>query len=176
MKIWFVCWVKVHKFKFKTKQILTGDFDQIVVLCWRLPILTSLLKSLSAKIQNRSLFELNQYFGRKSRKISKFVLFLYFRIACSFASSIICNRVPGLTAAQRQLCSEAPDAFVALGDGHMLGADECQYQFKGMHALTCTQNHFHFAITHKHSNFNLKFFGWTTTTTTKQKQEETEKK
>lgn len=54
-----------------------------------------------------------------------------FRIVCSFASSIICNRVPGLTTAQRQLCSEAPDAFIALGDGHMLGAEECQHQFKG---------------------------------------------
>lgn len=59
-------------------------------------------------------------------------LFLSFRrIVCSFASSIICSRVPGLTPAQRQLCSEAPDAFIALGDGHMLGAEECQHQFKG---------------------------------------------
>lgn len=59
------------------------------------------------------------------------VFLSFFRIACSFASSIICNRVPGLTPAQRQLCSEAPDAFIALGDGHMLGAEECQHQFKG---------------------------------------------
>lgn len=49
----------------------------------------------------------------------------------SFTSSIICNRVPGLSTAQRQLCSEIPDAFVALGAGHMLGAQECQHQFKG---------------------------------------------
>lgn len=54
-----------------------------------------------------------------------------YRIVYSFTSSIICGRVPGLTTAQRQLCSEVPDAFVALGAGHMLGAQECQHQFKG---------------------------------------------
>lgn len=64
------------------------------------------------------------------------VFLLLLRIVCSFASSIICNRVPGLTPAQRQLCSEAPDAFIALGDGHMLGAEECQHQFKGKEQST----------------------------------------
>lgn len=54
-----------------------------------------------------------------------------YRSVCSFVSSIICNRVPGLTATQRQLCTEAPDAFIALGEGHVLGAKECQHQFKG---------------------------------------------
>lgn len=63
-------------------------------------------------------------------------LFSVSRIVCSFASSIICNRVPGLTPAQRQLCSEAPDAFIALGDGHILGAEECQHQFKGKEVYT----------------------------------------
>lgn len=53
-------------------------------------------------------------------------------MVCSFTSSIICNRVPGLSSIQRQLCAEVPDAFIALGAGHMLGAQECQHQFKGM--------------------------------------------
>ncbi|XP_031641034.1 protein Wnt-2 isoform X1 [Contarinia nasturtii] len=76
---------------------------------------------------------------RNNRLFLGVVLFAFrIRIVCSFASSIICSRVPGLTQAQRQLCSEAPDAFIALGDGHMLGAEECQYQFKG-HRWNCTQ-------------------------------------
>lgn len=57
---------------------------------------------------------------------------IYSRIVYSFASSIICNRVPGLSPAQRQLCIEIPDAFIALGAGNMLGAQECEHQFRGM--------------------------------------------
>lgn len=60
-----------------------------------------------------------------------FFWFSFHRIVYGFTSSIICSRVPGLTPAQRQLCAEVPDAFVALGAGHMLGAQECQHQFKG---------------------------------------------
>lgn len=81
-----------------------------------------------------------------------------FRIVCSFASSIICNRVPGLTTAQRQLCSEAPDAFIALGDGHMLGAEECQHQFKGKRKYmshTFILFHFHLFLYIRFEDFGI---------------------
>lgn len=53
------------------------------------------------------------------------------RVVCSFATSILCARIPGLSLTQRQLCAESPDAVVALGAGHILGSHECQHQFKG---------------------------------------------
>ncbi|XP_037034558.1 protein Wnt-2 isoform X2 [Bradysia coprophila] len=59
-------------------------------------------------------------------------------VVCSFASVILCSRIPGLTPSQRQLCAESPDALVALGAGHILGSQECQFQFKG-HRWNCTQ-------------------------------------
>lgn len=52
-------------------------------------------------------------------------------VVCCFASVILCSRIPGLTPSQRQLCAESPDALVALGAGHILGSQECQFQFKG---------------------------------------------
>ena len=58
------------------------------------------------------------------------------RVVCSFAASILCSRIPGLSNIQRQLCIESPDAMAALGAGHKLGAQECQHQFKGTHHLT----------------------------------------
>lgn len=68
-----------------------------------------------------------------------FFLFIScFRVVCSFASTILCARIPGLSPAQRQLCVESPDAVVALGAGHLLGSQECQHQFKG-HRWNCTQ-------------------------------------
>lgn len=60
------------------------------------------------------------------------------RLASSFTSVLLCGRVPGLTVAQKELCSETPDAFIAVGEGHQLGAQECQYQFRG-HRWNCTQ-------------------------------------
>uniref|UniRef100_T1GQD3 Protein Wnt n=1 Tax=Megaselia scalaris TaxID=36166 RepID=T1GQD3_MEGSC len=33
---------------------------------------------------------------------------------------------------------QSPDAIVALGAGHMMGAKECQHQFKG-HRWNCSQ-------------------------------------
>lgn len=58
-------------------------------------------------------------------------LFSFCSVVCSFASVILCSRIPGLTQSQRQLCAESPDALVALGAGHILGSQECQFQFKG---------------------------------------------
>ncbi|XP_017836974.1 protein Wnt-2 isoform X2 [Drosophila busckii] len=43
-----------------------------------------------------------------------------------------------MTTAQRQLCSEMPDALIALGEGHQLGAQECQHQFRG-HRWNCSE-------------------------------------
>lgn len=51
---------------------------------------------------------------------------------------MLCGRVPGLTPGQRQLCSDMPDAFIALGEGQQLGAHECQHQFRG-HRWNCTE-------------------------------------
>lgn len=76
----------------------------------------------------------------KLRSLKSIIFFSrIFRIVYSFTSSIICGRVPGLTPAQRQLCTEVPDAFVALGAGHMLGAQECQHQFKGEIHASCSR-------------------------------------
>ncbi|XP_053963343.1 protein Wnt-2 [Anastrepha ludens] len=73
---------------------------------------------------------------------NKFLIFLLWimeiRLASSFTSSILCARIPGLTPQQRQLCSESPDALIALGEGHQLGAYECQHQFRG-HRWNCSQ-------------------------------------
>lgn len=86
-------------------------------------------------IMSRVRFRHKNYFYSHNFRLKQMcfslLLFSENRIVHSFASSIICNRVPGLTPVQRQLCTEAPDAFIALGDGHMLGAQECQHQFKG---------------------------------------------
>lgn len=60
------------------------------------------------------------------------------RLVSSFTSSLLCARIPGLTLQQKQLCTESPDALIALGEGHQLGAQECQYQFRG-HRWNCTK-------------------------------------
>ncbi|EDW74715.1 uncharacterized protein Dwil_GK15749 [Drosophila willistoni] len=60
------------------------------------------------------------------------------RLVSSFTSAMLCGRIPGLTAAQRQLCSEMPDALIALGEGHQLGSQECQHQFRG-HRWNCSE-------------------------------------
>lgn len=72
--------------------------------------------------------------------INKLLLFrlIIVRLVSSFTSSLLCARIPGLTPQQRQLCTESPDALIALGEGHQLGAQECQYQFRG-HRWNCTQ-------------------------------------
>ncbi|KAL9913069.1 protein Wnt-2 [Glossina fuscipes] len=75
-------------------------------------------------------------------KRNKFLIFLLWimkiRLVFNFTSSLLCGRIPGLTPQQRQLCTESPDAFIALGEGHQLGAQECQYQFRG-HRWNCSQ-------------------------------------
>ncbi|KAH8407531.1 hypothetical protein KR222_004925, partial [Zaprionus bogoriensis] len=60
------------------------------------------------------------------------------RLVSSFTSAMLCSRVPGLTMAQRQLCSDMPDAFIALGEGQQQSAYECQHQFRG-HRWNCSE-------------------------------------
>ncbi|XP_018913776.2 protein Wnt-2 [Bemisia tabaci] len=55
----------------------------------------------------------------------------------ALGAGAICSRVPGLTDRQREMCRDAPDAMVAVGDGIRLGTQECQYQFRG-HRWNCT--------------------------------------
>lgn len=65
-------------------------------------------------------------------KISSF-LFPYFRYVCcilSLNAEVICARVSGLTAKQREMCRTDPDAMVAIGDGVRLARQECRYQFR----------------------------------------------
>ncbi|XP_053673180.1 protein Wnt-2 [Anopheles nili] len=68
-----------------------------------------------------------------------FVLLVSFKIrtAKCFVSSVLCSRIPGLTQAQRQICSESSDAVLSLASGQVLGASECQKQFHG-HRWNCT--------------------------------------
>ncbi|XP_018322767.1 protein Wnt-7b [Agrilus planipennis] len=60
--------------------------------------------------------------------------FLYtFRLVCgvlALGAEVICERVPGLTARQREMCRTAPDAMVAVGDGIRIASAECRYQFR----------------------------------------------
>ena len=48
----------------------------------------------------------------------------------ALGAHVICSRIPGLTAKQREMCRIAPDAMIAVGDGVRLGTLECQEQFK----------------------------------------------
>ncbi|KAH8389665.1 hypothetical protein KR215_007712, partial [Drosophila sulfurigaster] len=59
------------------------------------------------------------------------------RLVSSFTSAMLCGRIPGLTMAQRQLCSDMPDALIALDEGQQLGSRECQQQFRG-HRWNCS--------------------------------------
>jgi len=68
-----------------------------------------------------------------------FCLFcLLVRLVSSFTSAMLCGRIPGLTPGQRNMCREMPDALIALGEGHQLGAQECQHQFRG-HRWNCSE-------------------------------------
>ncbi|XP_039956644.1 protein Wnt-2 isoform X1 [Bactrocera tryoni] len=73
---------------------------------------------------------------------NKLLIFLLWimeiRLVSSFTSAILCSRIPGLTPQQRQLCSESPDALIALGEAHQMGSHECQHQFRG-HRWNCSQ-------------------------------------
>ncbi|XP_055856948.1 protein Wnt-2 [Episyrphus balteatus] len=73
----------------------------------------------------------------RNRPILFLLWIMKIRLVSNFTSSIICSRIPGLTPVQRQLCSESPDALIALGAGHQQGAQECQHQFRG-HRWNCT--------------------------------------
>ncbi|XP_017027837.1 protein Wnt-2 isoform X1 [Drosophila kikkawai] len=60
------------------------------------------------------------------------------RLVSSFTSAMLCGRIPGLTLGQRHMCGEMPEALIALGEGHQLGAQECQQQFRG-HRWNCSK-------------------------------------
>ncbi|XP_064473250.1 protein Wnt-7b-like isoform X2 [Ornithodoros turicata] len=45
-------------------------------------------------------------------------------------AGLICQRLPGLTSAQRRICGSRPDAIVAIGEGARLGLAECRRQFR----------------------------------------------
>ncbi|XP_065166957.1 LOW QUALITY PROTEIN: protein Wnt-7b-like [Atheta coriaria] len=62
-----------------------------------------------------------------------FLAFAQFRYVCcilSLNAEVICARVSGLTAKQREMCRTDPDAMVAIGDGVRLARQECRYQFR----------------------------------------------
>ncbi|KAK9712767.1 wnt family [Popillia japonica] len=62
------------------------------------------------------------------------------RVVCgvlAFSTEVFCNRVPGLTPQQRDMCRASPDAMVAVGDGIRLATSECRYQFRH-HRWNCT--------------------------------------
>lgn len=72
-------------------------------------------------------------------------------------SSIICNKIPGLTPKQRSICRKRPDAIVTIGDGVKLGLRECRFQFRNMR-WNCTnieQQNTMFGITHSVGKFNI---------------------
>lgn len=58
------------------------------------------------------------------------ILFLYSGLV-AFSSAVLCNRIPGLSQMQKQLCIENPDVVASIGAGHRNGAQECQHQFNG---------------------------------------------
>jgi wingless-type MMTV integration site family protein 7 len=51
-------------------------------------------------------------------------------VVAALEAHVICGRIPGLTARQREMCRSSPDAMVAVGDGVRLGTVECQEQFR----------------------------------------------
>ncbi|KAJ9589353.1 hypothetical protein L9F63_017441, partial [Diploptera punctata] len=51
-------------------------------------------------------------------------------VVAALEAHVICGRIPGLTARQRDMCRASPDAMVAVGDGVRLGTLECQQQFR----------------------------------------------
>ncbi|XP_069682106.1 protein Wnt-7b isoform X2 [Periplaneta americana] len=51
-------------------------------------------------------------------------------VVAALEAHVICGRIPGLTARQRDMCRSSPDAMVAVGDGVRLGTLECQEQFR----------------------------------------------
>lgn len=71
-----------------------------------------------------------------------------FRIVDCFSASLLCNRMPGLSPPQRQMCIEAPDAVSSLAHGQVQAAAECEHQFKGKDEWfrTCLKTNVNFLI------------------------------
>ncbi|KAI5709072.1 hypothetical protein M8J76_009582 [Diaphorina citri] len=57
--------------------------------------------------------------------------------ALSLGAQIICARIPGLTAKQREMCVAYPDLMAAIGSGVAIGLAECQTQFR-LHRWNCS--------------------------------------
>ncbi|XP_022913838.1 protein Wnt-7b isoform X2 [Onthophagus taurus] len=55
----------------------------------------------------------------------------------ALGAEVICNRVPGLTPQQKDMCRESPDAMAAVGDGIKMATNECMHQFRH-HRWNCT--------------------------------------
>jgi len=53
------------------------------------------------------------------------------------SATLVCSRMPGLSASQRALCRAAPGATAAIGDGLRTALLECQHQFRA-HRWNCT--------------------------------------
>lgn len=75
-------------------------------------------------------------FQRRSTRLQRAaLLFLVVSFSISFSVrgfsvSLICQRLSGLTSAQRRVCGSRPDAMVAIGEGGRLGLVECRRQFR----------------------------------------------
>ncbi|CRK90849.1 CLUMA_CG004539, isoform A [Clunio marinus] len=78
------------------------------------------------------------YVDKISTVIIGVIILCNLRGLMCFSPAALCSRIPGLSPKQKKLCSESPDAVVALGNGHSLGSRECQYQFKG-HRWNCSE-------------------------------------
>lgn len=57
-------------------------------------------------------------------------LFRVMSSVVTFGAQVICNRIPGLTIKQKEMCKGSPDVLIAVGDGVQLGLSECQHQFR----------------------------------------------
>lgn len=65
------------------------------------------------------------------RELKNNVFSVLFRFVDTFSTSLLCNRIPGLSPPQRQMCIESPDAVSSLALGQVIAATECEHQFKG---------------------------------------------
>ncbi|XP_076358831.1 protein Wnt-7b-like [Tachypleus tridentatus] len=55
----------------------------------------------------------------------------------AFSAKLLCDKIPGLTRGQRQICFQDPDLLITIGNGIRKGFKECQRQFQG-HRWNCT--------------------------------------
>lgn len=80
-----------------------------------------------------AVFKCSKTYKNYMEAISCVIRHYFYRVAFSlsnFGAEVICNRVPGLTSKQRDMCKASPDAMVAVGDGIRLATNECRHQFR----------------------------------------------